>query len=269
MANPGYPMQQPPMGGMPPMGPGPGMGGPGMGGPGMGGPGMGGMRPARRGTSKAVPVVVSAGLAVGVFCGLLFGLGTGSDEATAAPTEKKARGSGETETPDILMAGQGSSFVPTRKPDPAVASAAAGSAAAGSGAGSDAAGSAAGSAAAPGPKMVKLIIAIKPEAAAAAAKITIDGKDVSATSDFEIGDAPKKKFSVLIKAEGFKDYKYEGEVDASQTTMQVELEMQKKPKISTGGGLPRPTLPSGGGDGGGAKKPPGGGGKKPGGLIDI
>jgi hypothetical protein len=236
---------------------------------------MGAMRPMRRGTSKAVPVVVSAGLAVGVFCGLLFGLGTGGEEATAAPSEKKARGSGETETPDILMAGQGSSFVPTRKPDPAVGSAAAGSAAgsaaAGSGAGSDAAGSAAGSAAAPALKTVKLIIAIKPEAAAEAAKITVDGKDATATSDFEMGDAPKKKVSILIKAEGFKDYKYEGEVEAGKDT-KFEFDMQKKPKIPTGGGLPRPDLPSGGGGGGtggGTKKPPGGGGKKPGGLIDI
>jgi hypothetical protein len=43
----------------------------------------------KRGTSKAVPVVVSAGLAVGVFCGLLFGLGTGDAvEAVAAPAPK-------------------------------------------------------------------------------------------------------------------------------------------------------------------------------------
>jgi hypothetical protein len=39
----------------------------------------------RRGTSRAVPVVVSAGLAIGVFCGLLFGLGTG-EEVIASPS---------------------------------------------------------------------------------------------------------------------------------------------------------------------------------------
>src|SRR5690242_5178719 len=65
MANPGYPMQPPMMGGPPPMRPSAPM-------------------PQRRGTSKAVPVVVSAGLAVGVFCGLLFGLGTGKHDAQAA-----------------------------------------------------------------------------------------------------------------------------------------------------------------------------------------
>src|SRR5450631_2364384 len=69
MATPGYPqMQQNPM---------------------MGG-GMHGQmppRPMKHGVSKAVPVVVSAGLAVGVFCGLLFGLGTGDPTAAAAPAK--------------------------------------------------------------------------------------------------------------------------------------------------------------------------------------
>src|SRR4051794_5877643 len=40
----------------------------------------------RRGTSRAVPIVVSAGLAIGTFCGLLFGLGTGGD-VIAAPSK--------------------------------------------------------------------------------------------------------------------------------------------------------------------------------------
>src|SRR5215813_5895935 len=66
MANPGYPPNPMMMGGPhPPMAPPP---------------------PMRRGTSKAVPVVVSAGLAVGVFCGLLFGLGTTKQDAHAAPS---------------------------------------------------------------------------------------------------------------------------------------------------------------------------------------
>ena len=66
----------------------PGMGGPPMGGPPTGGPPTGqGMRPMRRGTSKAIPVVVSAGLAVGVFCGLLFGVGTGKSSAAPGPSK--------------------------------------------------------------------------------------------------------------------------------------------------------------------------------------
>jgi len=59
---------------------------PGMGGPPMGGPPMAGMRQMKRGTSKAIPVVVSAGLAVGVFCGLLFGVGTGKSNAAPSPS---------------------------------------------------------------------------------------------------------------------------------------------------------------------------------------
>src|SRR5690349_14216371 len=94
MAAPGYP-QQPPMGG-PPMG-GPPMGGPPMGGPPMNGP-QTGMRPPRRGTSKAVPIVVSAGLAVGVFFGLLFGVGKKS-EAVAAPPDKTAKAESKAATP--------------------------------------------------------------------------------------------------------------------------------------------------------------------------
>src|ERR1700748_1464613 len=67
MATPGYPQQQNMMGGpMAPMMP---------------------PRPQKRGVSRAVPVVVSAGLAVGVFCGLLFGLGTGDQTAQAEPAK--------------------------------------------------------------------------------------------------------------------------------------------------------------------------------------
>ena len=256
MANPGYPMQPPPsMGGMPM---GPGMPGPGP----MPGPGM--MRPMRRGTSRAVPVVVSAGLAIGVFCGLLFGLGTGGDEAKAQTTTETKKDQGSSaETPGVLVAKPS-----TEVPKPIIdgsgsgGSADAGSAAVAAGsAGSADAGSAAGSAAA-APKSVKLIIALKPEAAAQAAKITVDGKDVEATSDIELGDAPKKKVSIYIKANGFKDYTYEGEIEAGKDT-KFEFEMQKKPVIRpSGGNLPRPET-------GGGKKPTGGGKKPGGGLIDI
>ena len=73
MANPSYPMQ-PQMQGMQPMQ------------QPQQGPPPAAQRPARGGTSRAVPVVVSAGLAVGVFCGLLFGLGTGEEDLAAAST---------------------------------------------------------------------------------------------------------------------------------------------------------------------------------------
>lgn len=74
MANPQYPMQPPqmqqqqPMGQMPPQPAPPPQ-----------------PKQAKGGTSKMVPIVVSAGLAVGTFCGLLFGVGTG-EAADASPS---------------------------------------------------------------------------------------------------------------------------------------------------------------------------------------
>jgi hypothetical protein len=250
------------MGGMPPpMGPGMGpMQGP------MSGPA--GMRPMRRGTSKTVPVVVSAGLAVGVFCGLLFGLGTGDDASASTGTGSSVTKDKDTraDVPDVLMAKPAD---PTTTPPPKREGSADGSAA-GSGSAALAAGSNAGSAAGPGAgsaepavKMTKLIIEIKPDEAAAAAKITVDGKDTPATSELEMGDEKKKKILIMIKAAGFKDFQHEGEVEGPPSTeTKFSFELQKKPKPSGGGGLPRPETPRG--NSGGTK--PGG---KKGGLIDI
>src|SRR3954470_22176904 len=117
MATPGYPQM---MGG--PMAP-------------MPGGAMQMPRPMRRGSPKIVPVVVSAGLAVGVFCGLLFGLGTGKSNASpAGPVSNGVKANEEpmapqsvksdVKTPPVAAkAGSGSAV--------AAGSAAAGSAAAG------------------------------------------------------------------------------------------------------------------------------------------
>src|SRR5512139_3234323 len=131
MATPGYP--QMPMGG-PPMGPMGPMGGPPMGGPPMGGMPPGMQRPMRRGTSKAVPIVVSAGLAVGVFCGLLFGVGKKNEAVAAAPsTGTNVKPPGEEPKPDPrgAPAGLGATAAKPVTPPPAGsgAVAAAGSAA--------------------------------------------------------------------------------------------------------------------------------------------
>ena len=144
--NPGYPQMGQGQGQMGQMGQ--------MGHMGHMGPPMGGMPPPmRRGTSKAVPVVVSAGLAVGVFCGLLFGLGTEQSEASNEPAKgnnvKADTGSDSTAAPEGLGAtaalpapgsGAGSAVGSgSATTNPAVAAGSgAGSAAAGSGAGSGA-----------------------------------------------------------------------------------------------------------------------------------
>jgi len=257
MANPGYPNMP---GQMPP-----GMGGPGMqmgGPPGMGGQmGMGGMpnmqRPVRRGTSKAVPVVVSAGLAVGVFCGLLFGVGTGK-EASATPTAsnaKKITNDDGTEKPDPGSAPKGLGATKTvDAPKPGTGSAA--PVAAGSG-------SAAPAAAKPAveeKKTIKVKLVVKPEDATKDIKVKIDGKDI----DGLVADMPAdvKTFKVEIKANGYhtyeKSFSMMGEAGGE---MNVELELRKRAAAGTGGVRPpkRPGTPP-------TASPGGGGG---GGLIDI
>src|SRR3982751_647736 len=102
MANQGpYPMGPQNMGGQPM-----GQGGGHMGHMGQMGHGQMGQMPRppiRQGTSKVVPVVVSAGLAVGVFCGLLFGVGTGKSHASpAAPGSNRVQANEEPMAPQSV-----------------------------------------------------------------------------------------------------------------------------------------------------------------------
>jgi hypothetical protein len=192
MATPGYPqMQQGPMGGM----------GPGMGGPPMQRP----PRPARRGTSRAVPVVVSAGLAVGVFCGLLFGLGTGADA-------KPASGSNTNKHQD-----DDSTVTPVYANTPATTKLANSGSGSGSGGGIGSAtiamagGSGSGSAMAVAPKLMKVTIKIDPDAAGSAATITIDGKAITGTSADVAPDT--KQIHVQVTATGY--HSYDAKVDVA------------------------------------------------------
>ena len=232
MATPGYPqMQQPPMM--------------------QGGP-MGAMpppRPVKRGVSKAVPVVVSAGLAVGVFCGLLFGLGTGGDTAHAEPSKGNNvhpnSGSDDAPTPTPTA-----STTPPPKPATGSGSAAA-VVATGSGAGSAkpaaaATGSGTGSAVVAPVTIAKLTIEVIPPAAAAVAKITVDGKDItsSAATPAAAGSAATpvpasvdlpaetKSVKVAVTAPGYHSIDKKVDVTAGSET-KVQLEMVKR--ASSGG----------------------------------
>jgi hypothetical protein len=213
MASPGYPqMQQNPM-----------MGG------GMHNNMMPPRAPAKRGVSKAVPVVVSAGLAVGVFCGLLFGLGTGDQSASAGPAKGnnlKAMGSGSdaAPVPDKGAGPAGLGATAAAPPPKATGSAT------GSGSGSNAVvaaaatGSGAGSGSAAKPTdIAKLTIEIEPAAAASVAKIQIDGKDMEGTSiDLP---ADKKNVKVSVTATGYHSIENK-KVDVtagSETKVQLEL----------------------------------------------
>ncbi len=257
MATPGYPQ----MGQMPP-----GMGGPPMGGP----PGMGAApppRPMKRGVSKAVPVVVSAGLAVGVFCGLLFGVGTGKKDAVAAPSTgtNVHAAKDDTSTTPAETQMKTTPTVPKAVGSNAVVASGSGT---GSGSATAMAGSAAGSAAAVAPKTTKVVIKVKPDAAASVAKIQIDGKDIEGSS-IDV-PAEKKTVKIAVTAAGYHSFEPKS-YDVSGDDMTVEIELTKRSGGSPGfGGTDThkptvPTRPPGGDTGTKPTKP-----KKPaGGLIDI
>jgi len=213
MANPGYPPMggpmQPPGG--PPMGAGP-MGP--MGGPmGMGPMGM--HPPMRQGTSHIVPVVVAAGLAVGVFCGLLFGLGTRRD--TGAPS-RGGTGAKQSEESQIQTAqvSMGTKIPDTSRPPTGSAAQAAQAGSAAGSAGSNAGSAAAGAGSAAEPRPGKLTIEIEPESAAKAARVTVDGLQVTSTTvdiPFEPG-VTKKSVKIVVRVPGYKDMEKAIEVES-------------------------------------------------------
>lgn len=220
----------------------------------MGGPQMGMHRPMRRGTPKIVPIIMSAGLAVGVFCGLLFGVGKKSEAVASTPSKgTNVKPPAEEPKPDPGGAPAGLGATSTKPVPPAQHTApAAGSAAvaaAPAGAGSAA------PAAKPAPtvteeKKNKLTVTLKPEAAMTGAKLFIDGKEVEGmTVDIPVD---KKSVKVEVKSPGYRSV--EKKIDITGETMSVEFETVKRP-ASTPGVKP-PKRPD---------RPPSGGG----GLIDI
>jgi hypothetical protein len=221
-----------------------------MGGPMMGGPhgphgAMMPPRPMKRGVSRIVPVVVSAGLAVGVFCGLLFGLGTGDQTAAAEPSKGNNLHPTKESEPSAGAAPAGLGATAATPPPPKAGPAGTGSGsstsnpvatATGSAAATGtpvAAGSAAGSAAgAPTIQTAKLVIEVEPAAAASVAKITIDGKEITGNS-IELA-ADKKSVKVSVTATGY--HSVDKKVDVTGgTETKVQLELTKR---STGGGSP-------------------------------
>lgn len=215
MANPG---PYPPMGQMQPMG----------------GPmGPMGMRPqVRQGTSHVVPVVVSAGLAVGVFCGLLFGLGTKHEVAPSTGTNG-AKQSEESQVQTAAVSTGSKPLTGTPTGTPATGSAATGAAATGS-----AAPNPGGAAAATPPRPGKLTIDIKPDGAAQGAKIFIDGRQAAGTASeipFDPG-TKERTVKVVVQAAGYQEEQRDQTVKADEAT---SLAIQLKPMkaaVPTGGG---------------------------------
>jgi hypothetical protein len=191
----------------------------------------------RQGTSRVVPVVVSAGLAMGVFCGLLFGLGTGKRSASAEPPKSNGvKRVDDSFTPESMT--NPNVKIPDKNA-PKAGSNTGSAVAATSGSGSAAiaaAGSAAGSAE-PVIKPTKLIVEIKPEAAAATAKVFVDGKPIQGTTTDITPDpgTTKKKVKVLVKASNFKDAEQEIEVEGESTTLKLEFSKTGRATSSAAG----------------------------------
>jgi hypothetical protein len=172
--------------------------------------------PIRQGTSRIVPIVVSAGLAVGVFCGLLFGLGTGKHKA-AAETPQASNGVKVPEEATV----DPNSIDTSRKPRPVAIPPTSAPAA------TPPAGSAGAAAAAepPAPVSTKLVVEVKPEAAAQAAKVFVDGKEIAGTT-IDVAMPPgetKKKVNVLVKAPGYKDVDQDVDVEGESINVKFEL----------------------------------------------
>ncbi len=283
MANPQYPMQQPPQM-QQPMGQQPAHAAP---------------PPARRGTSKIVPVVVSAGLAVGTFCGLLFGVGTGepADASPSTGNNVKAAGPADTTPTTPAKPAAAASTAPAKPatttpaagpaaPAAAATTPATGSAAPATAATTPAAGSAAPATAATTPaagsaapattstttppaagakptvaetavRKPKLTVELTPASVAATAKITVDGKPLEGSSiEIDLGKDTKKEVKIVVKASGYKTVEQKVDIDSD---VAVKIELIKRPSSGPSTG-PRPT----GTPTGTKKKPPSGGG-----LIDI
>jgi hypothetical protein len=186
----------------------------------------------RQGTSRVVPVVVSAGLAMGVFCGLLFGLGTGKRSASAEPPKSNGvKRVDDSFTPESMT--NPNVKIPDKNA-PKAGSNTGSAVAATTGSGSAAIASAAGSAE-PVIKSTKLIVEIKPEAAAATAKVFVDGKPIQGTTTDITPDpgTTKKKVKVLVKASNFKDA--EQEIEGESTTLKLEFSKTGRTTSPTAG----------------------------------
>ena len=253
MANPG---PYPPMGHMQP------------GGAPMGPMGPMGMQrpPVRQGTSHIVPVVVSAGLAVGVFCGLLFGLGVKKDaEPIKASNGAKQSEESQIQTAAVSMGGKTPDKPPAR-----------------AGSGSDAASAGSAAAAPVPPRPGKLTLDIKPDSIAQSARITVDGKPVAGTTaEVAFDPGTKEKIvKVVVQAPGYQDEQREQQVRPEEvTSLSIQLRPTKTAATGTGvtGGDDSSGKASTGGTGGKATGGKATGGKgsaskgtgKGSGLIDI
>lgn len=169
----------------------------------------------RRGTSRALPVIVAAGLAVGVCGGLIMVLGTGESKAASQPeatTEDKEAGqegggSGEATTPTGTEV---ATVTPTNpeppKPPP-------------------------NDGPSPGLKVQNATIKFTVEPAEAKAMVTVDGKLVdSDTYVTELEPGKTKKVEIMAQATGYKPQTREYTIKGDDT---VAFTLEKRAKTSS------------------------------------
>ena len=248
----------------------------------------------KRGSSKAIPVVVAAGLAAGVFAGLMLGIGPKKNAAQTIASTQLGSGSNNTE-PAVVASGSAASGIPVAMvtPDAPENSGSAGAVivANGSGAGSTVpinegsggtgpadAGVAAGSGSAtalvtppvvaePVKKVAKITFAIKPPGATA--EIKIDGQAVDGgVAEFDVTDG-KKRVEVTASADGFEAFRKSFDVTRDDT-LAIAL-VKKRTSSSSSSTVKTGTGKTGGKTGTGKTGGKAGGktGGKTGGLIDI
>jgi hypothetical protein len=166
--------------------------------------------------SRAVPVVVAAGLGAGVFCGLLFGLGTGKTGGGSSAMAKASLDAGLDAIASNFRSVPIDAGVAAEVVDAARAEA-------------------------PTTIVATVTFAVSP--ANVGASIAVDGQVVTGTTTTLSFPGPQKSARVVVKAPGFRDYERSVTVRGDQT---VEIKLQRKAQgASSGGGR------GGGGGGGG------------------
>lgn len=227
----------------------------------------------RQGTSHVVPVVVSAGLAVGVFCGLLFGVGTKHE----APPSKASNGAKQSEESQIQTAAVSVGTRPSATGSAATAGSAAVPATGSAAPATGSAGAGSAVAAATPPKPGKLTLDIKPDGAAQAAKIFIDGRQLTTGTTADIAFDPgtkDKTVKVVVQASGYQEETRDQPVRSEETTsLSIQLRPVRAANTGGGGASDGGATTGGGNKGGGSKGTGKGSGakgtSKGSGLIDI
>lgn len=159
----------------------------------------------RRGTSRVLPIMVAAGLAVGVCGGLVVVLGTG--ESDAATNEPEVTGSKTGGTPDAGV--EVAATTPDAAPEPPPPDAA------------------------PEPPPIKKIT-VKFDVEPSNATVTVDGEEIEDNAyTVELEPDKSKTVKIVAKASGYKTFKDERTIDGDDT-VEIKLDKRSSGRRNTG-----------------------------------